>query len=96
MARTLNRPSDPGEICQFMIQCPCGRFKPKVRSPWDSFGKQDLRGRKWGLPDVVYQRWETVTLFVGVHGLVGNGGKRLEPVGSGEERWETVGFGGKR
>ena len=83
-------PGDHGEVCQFMLPCPCGRFKPKLKIPWQNFGKEDFRGCKWGLPDVVYQRWETVTLFVGVHGLVGNGGKRLGPVRSGAERWETV------
>eukprot|EP00969_Alexandrium_andersonii_P311611 13769282-Alexandrium_andersonii.AAC.1 len=65
MAWTLNRPTEPTELCQWMVHCTCGRFKGKVRAPWDSFTKEDLRGRKWGVPDVVYQRWETVAVFVG-------------------------------
>eukprot|EP00969_Alexandrium_andersonii_P013248 577890-Alexandrium_andersonii.AAC.1 len=65
-----------------MVHCTCGRFKAKVRAPWDAFGKEDLRGRKWGVPDVVYQRWETVALFVGGHGPVVNGRKRLDTVGN--------------
>eukprot|EP00969_Alexandrium_andersonii_P026987 1176823-Alexandrium_andersonii.AAC.1 len=42
---------------------------------------QHLRGRKWSLPDVVYQRWETV----------GNGWKGQETAGNGGKLWETVG-----